>query len=208
MTEESTSNTAVTPAESEPPPSRSVVRVALRVLVMIVVAAGLLWMFGWIRYRAYYPYGYSHSCDKQLIFALQNYADAHGGAFPAGEATPEASLSLLYPKYAGAELLQGRSVPLEKVKAILESGQKLGADSCGWHYVEGLKSTDDRKIAVFWDKVGLGHNGERLSVPGHTVFYLNSSHDFIPESQWPAFLEEQKLLHEQRIHKLKAAVAK
>jgi hypothetical protein len=38
------------------------------------------------------------------MFALDEYARDHNGAYPAGEESPEASLSLLYPEYANAEL--------------------------------------------------------------------------------------------------------
>jgi hypothetical protein len=96
------------------------------------------------------------------MFALHQYAEDHGGAYPAGEATPEASLSLLYPKYANEYVLQGKTVPLDVVKVTLERGSRLGPDTCGWHYVEGLRLDDDPRLALCWDKVGLGHNGERL----------------------------------------------
>src|SRR5262245_20645692 len=63
-----------------------------------IVVLGLATLAGIVRY-AYlpwkYPYGSSHSCDVGLSLLLGNYADQHEGAFPAGEESPEASLSLL-----------------------------------------------------------------------------------------------------------------
>src|SRR5216683_3016496 len=109
------------------------------VLLIFAVLAVLIASAGWWWHHWTYPYGWSHSCDKQLMFALQQYAEEHGGSFPAGEATPEASLSLLYPTYANEWVLQGKTVPLEVVKAVLERGDRLGPDTCGWHYVEGLR---------------------------------------------------------------------
>src|SRR5271154_2748474 len=109
-----------------------------------------------------FPYGWSHCCDLCLAGCLEDYARDHDGRFPAGERTPEASLSLLYPKYAAAELLRGKTVPVEVVQAILDRGERLGPASCGWHYVEGLTVSDNPKLALFWDKAGLGHNGQRL----------------------------------------------
>lgn len=160
----------------------------LLTIVGAVAAAGrLYWLWK-------YPFGWSHSCDKGLMFALRDYADAHDGAYPAGEATPEASLSLLYPMYANGSLLQGKTVPLEVVKSILESGNRLGPDSCGWHYVEGLRSDDDPRLGLCWDKVGLGHNGERLTDGGHTVIFVRTDSKYIPGSEWQAFLEEQEAL--------------
>src|SRR5687768_7827935 len=92
-------------------------RGALTALVIaILVAAGMAYYryqypLGWTRY--YYPYGQSHCCDKQLMMALLEYAERHGGWFPQGEETPEASLSLLHreaPESADANLLRGKTV--------------------------------------------------------------------------------------------------
>jgi hypothetical protein len=105
---------------------------------------------------------------------------------------------LLYPKYANANLLRGKTVPLETVEEILDSGQLLGPETCGWHYVEGLTLKDDTHIAILWDKIGLGHNGERLPEGGHYVVFLTGYREYIPESEWPAFLEKQEELLRQR----------
>jgi hypothetical protein len=163
------------------------------VLLILAALAGVVGS-GWLYYRWKYPYGVSHSCDLQLMFALNQYAEEHGGAYPAGEATPEASLSLLFPKYANEYVLQGKTVPLKMVKAILERGDHLGPDTCGWHYVEGLRLDDDRRLAVCWDKVGLGHNGERLSDGGRTVLFVNLRRDYVGGAKWQDFLEEQEKL--------------
>jgi hypothetical protein len=144
-----------------------------------------------VQYRHWkYPYGFSHSCDKILFFALQRYAEEHAGAFPAGEETPEASLSLLYPD-VGAEILRGKTVPREIVEPLLKSGARLGPDTCGWHYVEGLRLDDDSHLALAWDKVGLGHNGQRLENGGHYVIFIHEI-DFIPGDRWEEFLEQQR----------------
>jgi hypothetical protein len=163
--------------------------------VALLVAAA------WVSYsRWVYPYGWSHSCDKQLKGALEEYANDHGGVFPAGESTPEASLSILYPTYANEWVLQGKTVPLEEVKAILENGGRLGPDSCGWHYVEGLRMDDNPRLALFWDKVGLGHNGERLEKAGHIVSFVGAGrNEYIEGAMWEDFLlEQEKLLNERK----------
>ena len=163
-------------------------------LLLLLAVLGALAGSGWLAYRYKYPYGWSHSCDSQLMFALHYYAEQHGGAFPSGEATPEASLSLLHPIYANEWVLQGKTVPLETVKATLERGERLGPDTCGWHYVEGLTLRDDSRLALFWDKVGLGHNGERFSDGGRTVWFVRFHSEYIPGAEWEAFLEEQEVL--------------
>jgi hypothetical protein len=171
-------------------------RVALLFLAVVgTVSAGL-----WLLHRRIYPYGWSHSCDAQLMGALDAYAWNNGGAYPKGEATPEASLSLLYPDYANEWVLQGKTVPLEVVKAILERGDRLGPDSCGWHYVEGLRQDDDG-LALCWDKIGLGHNGERLAEGGHYVLFVKRGREYIEGANWQAFLKEQDTLLKERSEK-------
>jgi hypothetical protein len=150
---------------------------------------------GFLYHQWKFPYGWSHSCDKCLMFALHQYADEHGGAYPAGEATPEASLSLLYPKYGvDAEILRGKTVPREVVQAILDRGDRLGPDTCGWHYVEGLRLDEDPRVALCWDKVGLGHNGERLSAGGHMVLFVKHGYEYVSGSKWQEFVDEQEKL--------------
>jgi hypothetical protein len=113
-------------------------------------------------------------------------------------------LSLLYPKYANEYVLQGKTVPLDEVKGTLERGGRLGPETCGWHYVEGLTLDDDPRIGLCWDKVGLGHNGQRLSDGGRTVLFVNRGSAYIAGARWPAFLEEQeKLLANRKTNKHK-----
>ncbi|HUR53819.1 MAG TPA: hypothetical protein VMZ71_06790 [Gemmataceae bacterium] len=171
---------------------RSRKRIAAAVAVVAVFAASA---FAYHRHR--YPYGWSHCCDKQLAFALLDYADRHGGWFPKGEASPEASLSLLHrtdPVSGNANLLRGKTVPEAAVRARLAAGELLTPESCGWHYVEGLRKDDDPRLALFWDKVGLGHRGERMSDGGHFVGLVNGSITYVPGDKWAAFLAEQEQL--------------
>jgi hypothetical protein len=155
---------------------------------------------GYVSWRDTYPYGYSHRCDLNLYLALEKYAAAHGGAFPTGGRTPEASLGLLYKNvdWVTADLLRGKTVPESVVQETLDRGGPLGPESCGWHYVEGLRVDDDPRLALFWDKVGLGHNGERLSCGGHIVMFLDGRRPHIPEVDWQTFLDEQERLLAQR----------
>jgi len=167
---------------------RGVVRRWLKGTAILTLILGVLTALGYGYYRQRYPYGWSHSCDKCLMFALHRYAEEHGGAYPAGEATPEASLSLLYPEYADAEILRGKTVPRTVVQERLERGERLTPETCGWHYVEGLTLKDDRQLAVLWDKVGLGHNGERTPDGGRTVLLVNLGYEYIPGPEWEKFL--------------------
>ena len=107
-------------------------------------------------------------------------AEANSGVYPHGEVTPEASLSLLSRRelsfaenpHSAVELLRGKTVPAEAVRAKLAAGQLLDPDTCGWHYVEGLTRRDNPELAIVWDKVGLGHNGERLGGALHEVLFV------------------------------------
>jgi len=128
--------------------------------------------------------------------SLTDYANDHSGFLPQGESSPEASLSLLnHEEYGiGAEVLRGKTVPLEVTQAALELDGVLGPESCGWHYVEGLTLTDNPEIAVIWDKVGLGHNGQRLPNGGHEVFFLSNHSSIISAAEWPLFLKNQEAL--------------
>lgn len=164
---------------------------------LLLILAGLV-AGGYGYYRYTFPYGYKHACLKMLGFALLEYAESHGGRFPTGGGCPEASLSLLYrePYNPSAYVLSGKTKSTEAADAILKRGELLGPDTCDWHYVEGLTVYDDPRLALVWDKVGLGHNGERLSNGGHTILRVDHfrGEEVIPASEWSKFLEEQDRL--------------
>ena len=126
---------------------RKLRKTTIAVAAVVILLGGF---FGYYRYQ--FPYGASHCCDLILYQELAEYAASHGGAFPAGQSSPEASLSLLYTNVDGvtAELLRGKTVPEPLVRQILSHGGLLEPDSCGWHYVEGLKTDDDPRLAIFW----------------------------------------------------------
>jgi hypothetical protein len=169
-------------------------RRAVIALVIVATAVFLLVGFGraWRRYE--YPYGWSHCCLKGLALSLQQYAQENNGHFPAGASCPEASLSLLDRGHNGdfAEVLCGKTKSAEAARAILQRGELLGPDTCDWHYVEGLTLADDYRLAIVWDKVGLGHNGAKLPQGGHSVSRLDCTEEMISESEWPKFIEEQQ----------------
>jgi hypothetical protein len=104
-------------------------------------------------------------------------------------------LSLLYREgyVIDGSILCGKTKSAQVATEILERGELLGPDTCDWHYVEGLTLSDDPRLALVWDKVGLGHNGQRLAGGGHSV-WRNYGEEVIPDSEWPKFLEEQERL--------------
>ena len=163
--------------------------------IAATVLAGL-YGAGHYWYRYTYPYGPKHACLKCLGLSLLGFAGRHNGHYPTGGGCPEASLSLLYREEPeiGACVLSGKTKSTEAAQELLDRGQLLGPDTCDWHYVEGLTLCDDPRLALVWDKVGLGHNGERLPNGGHSVWRVCPGEEVIPGSEWPQFLEEQERL--------------
>lgn len=165
-----------------------------------IVGAGLVLLIGsvtgwYAHHRHRYPFGWSHCCDKALALELQAYADAHQGWFPRGESCPEASLGLLYGGNPDiGQTLRGKTVPTEVTVGRLQRGEPLTPETCGWQYVEGLRNDDDVRLALFWDKAGLGHNGERLSGGGHIVHFVRGDQRHVPAAEWDDFLSQQALL--------------
>jgi hypothetical protein len=161
-----------------------------------LAAAVALVCVGLFLFRRNYPYGVDHCCDKLVGQALVSYAAAHDGRFPTGGETPEASLSLLYPEYIDAGDLRGKTYPEGPARELLESGRPLTPETCGWHYVDGLTLQEDSRlnsrIAIVWDKVGLGHNSELLPAGGHSVVFMDGSTGVICEKDWPRFVNEQE----------------
>jgi len=165
-------------------------RLIISLIVMVVVILLGRWM---VYYTQTFPYGSSHCCIIQFICTLEQYAEENGGKYPAGESSPEASLSLLY-KSNGMppDILRGMTVPEKTVRRILEGGGLLGPDSCGWHYVPGLTRADDQKLALLWCKSALGHNGQRTKDGSREILFVGGRLGLISGDEWPAFLQEQE----------------
>lgn len=166
---------------------------AFMVAIVIVAIVGI---WGSIWYKRHYPYGAAHICNKAMILSLKMYANNHGGAYPTGESSPEASLSLLYREGVMREpdQLAGKAADPKVAKKILESGALLGPENCNWHYEEGLTEADPADVAVLWDKVpGLGHNCERIPDGGREVVLIGGNGSYIHGTNWSAFVEGQKI---------------
>jgi hypothetical protein len=163
----------------------------MKKLCILLLVPGILAATGYWWCRFNYPYGRTHCCLKLLGLALDSYAESHDGHFPTGGNCPEASLSLISREDLGIgpEVLCGKTISAEKARRVLDRGALLGPDTCDWHYVEGLTLADDPRIALLWDKVGLGHFGERLSGGGHSIWRLVGGEEVISEADWPEFLK-------------------
>jgi len=165
-----------------------------KVMIPLLLLCGFI-AYSRYRYHQNYPYGWSHCCETQLSFALRDYANRHGGKFPDGGTTPEASLGLLYPHDANAYLLSGKIAAPEETEAVLASGGPLTPQTCGWHYVEGLTTDDDPELALFWCKEPLDHNGGLSD--GYVVWTVSGSKEYVALNDWENFLTRQKELRSQ-----------
>ena len=133
--------------------------------IILMVAASIA-----ILGKCKYPYGASHCCIIGMMGALEEYAQNNRGHYPTGQASPEASLSLLYrSNYIDANTLRGMTVPEITVSRILKSGGVLGPDTCGWQYIDGLTYADDNREWQSctanrpWDTTGNGARGDGRS---------------------------------------------
>lgn len=114
------------------------------IIVIAIGVVAVLAIAGGIYHKSMYPYGWSHCCISNMMFALEQYAAEHADHYPTGESSPEASLSLLCrSNYLDAYTIRGMIVPENTARKIIESGRLLGSDSCGWHYTDGLTRADD-----------------------------------------------------------------
>jgi hypothetical protein len=177
------------------------------IIVAIVLGTIAVLVSGWVAYsKSKYPYGWSHCCIILMMNALEQYAGEHDGRYPAGESSPEASLSLLCrSNYLDPGTIRGMTVPESTVRRIFQGGGLLGPDSCGWQYVDGLTQADDPRLALLYCKQALGHNGQRTKDGGRQVVFVGSGGiQWISGDRWPTFLKEQKQLLLTRSERAKA----
>jgi hypothetical protein len=175
--------------------------IIITILAIIAVSA----VSGRIYYKWKYPYGWSHCCIIAMMSVLEQYAMENGGRYPTGGSSPEASLSLLCrSNYLDAYTIRGMTVPENTVRKILDRGNLLGPDTCGWHYTDGLTRADDPRIALLYCKQPLGHNGQRMKDGGRQVVFVGANIEWISGDKWPAFIEEQKELLSKRDARAKA----
>ncbi|MFK7911884.1 MAG: hypothetical protein AB8F34_14980 [Akkermansiaceae bacterium] len=163
-----------------------------RTTLMVSVVIGVLAAAGWGYYRYTYPYGSSHRCSKALASQILNYADNHGGRFPSSEQPDALGLSAIIDDNPFTlELIVGKAGDLEKAKEFHQKHGYLKPEHSSWHYVSGLTTADTDK-AILWDKIPLGHSGERTNRNTREVIMVNGAVKAIPESEWDDFLKAQK----------------
>ena len=155
--------------------------------LIIVVIAGVIW------HRHTYPYGVTHRCSIGLSHMLMAHADEHEGQYPVPEREDQLGLELLLhaedPLSGDAfEIIVGKAGDVEAARAFyLEHGYLLKEHS-SWHYVGGL-TNEDPSLILCWDKIPLGHNGQRQRGNPREVIMATGFREFVHESAWSEFLE-------------------
>ena len=140
-----------------------------------------------------------------LIGIMQVYAEKHEGWFPQSEKGAYDALQKLYPDYISTrELaeLAGLSADIEPLIKAVERGEPLNDKLTSWIYHQGLKNSDDYRIALFWERRGgLFSGGKKDPSGGHAVILLSWEIKQIPPSDWLEFLKDQEALRNSALEK-------
>ncbi len=137
-------------------------------------------------------------CIKQAGMDFVNYAELHGGQFPAD------------PRGYGNALLQfdpdsyftltAAGYDEEAYHTAKKNGTPLAEKDCGRVYIQGLNSSVGSKVAILFDKCSTPggdhcHMISRFTAPlGREVAFADGHNEFIPDSDWPAFVQTQLAL--------------
>jgi hypothetical protein len=134
--------------------------------------------------------------------SLDSYAAEHDGRYP--KDTNGYGNALLQLTNYTANFWEGFTGPGYNGKVFAEAartGRRIPEAECGRIYVQGLGSTDNPDIALFFDKMPSPggdhcHFPWRLYAPlGREVWTIGGNHRFIRETDWTAYSKEQiKLL--------------
>jgi len=154
-----------------------------------VIAAGV-----WLQHRQTYPYGLTHRCSKTLCMEIGFFAEEHDGRYPFSQSEEALGLSAMITDadYSLAQVV-GKAGNLNAAKKFyLKKGYILPEHS-SWHYIEGLTVSDQNR-ALAWDKIPLGHNGQRQDSNSREVMMTDGSVITISGKKWDAFLEKQQKL--------------
>ena len=127
---------------------------------------------------------------------MGTYAADHNGAFPRSTNGPYAALQELYPDYVGLGYeLAGLSGPWETITNALVQKTPLDATLTSWVYVQGLRSTNHPRTALFWEsKAGLYWSGRRSPSGSRAVMLLDATVTNALPADWAPFQQYQSNL--------------
>jgi hypothetical protein len=170
---------------------------------LALIAIAVLWAVSLAALRSFYPYGHRVGCMPNTMGALLYYAREHEGRFPEAQSSSAVdALRVFYPDYLGEELA-GITGNRSEVLRRLKKHERLDERVSSWVYQPGLRLDDDARLALIWERTGgVTVNGRRT--PGHVVGFVDGEVRQIDDSNWTAFLEEQKDLRDKLPQKRKS----
>ena len=164
-----------------------------KVLVCLLLVSAIA---GWVFYGNKYPYGRTHRCSKALSSMLLEYAQENNGNFPRSEVPNALGLSALIESNPGAlEYVVGKAGDLKAAERFYDENGFLEARHSSWEYTEGL-SVDDTERALLWDRIPLGHHGERTKTNSREVILIGGRVLVVPEGEWKDFIKNQSNINQ------------
>jgi hypothetical protein len=134
-------------------------------------------------------------CIKQAGMGFVNYAVLNGGQFPTHPRGYGDALLLIDEELYDA--LTGPGYDSTALHVAKQRGTPLAEQDCGRVYIQGLNASAGSKVAILFDKQSTPggdhcHMIARFSAPlGREVAFADGHNEFIPDSDWPAFVQNQ-----------------
>ena len=133
-----------------------------------------------------------------MRIALISFANNNAETFPDDPGGPLPALSKLYPDYFGMGdeyALAGLSGDGEEAKRCLRNGKTLNSKASSWIYVNGLKSTDNPKRALIWEReFGIMPSGRRDGNRRRAVLLVGGDIVYVAKADWSQFERDQAAL--------------
>jgi hypothetical protein len=141
-------------------------------------------------------WGHDH-CIAQVGMALRIWANDHGGKYPTHTNGYCDALLLAWNEINSPSLMTGPGYSGEPFRKAHDTETHLPESEGGRVYIQGLSEDMDASIALVFDKLptpGGDHTHflARCSAPlGREVSFVDGSHRFVREENWPGFTQEQ-----------------
>jgi hypothetical protein len=139
---------------------------------------------------------HSH-CIAQVGMALRLWANDHGGKYPTHTNGYCDALLLTWDEMNSPNLMTGPGYSGEPFRKAHETKTHLPDSEGGRVYVQGLSEDMHSGIALVFDKLPTPggdhtHLFARCFAPlGREVCFVDGSHRFVREEDWPQFTQEQ-----------------
>lgn len=183
------------PPENEPMNKRRWPIILATFLFLIVAGTIYVWCNPLVFNESFLSHAH---CIKSAGMLLVNFAEQNGGQFPTdprgyGNALlqfePEEYYCLTATGYDEAVYHEAK-----------QRGVLLQEKDCGRVYIQGLNNKSGSQVAILFDKRSTPggdhcHLIARFSAPlGREVAFVDGHIEFIPDTDWPAFVQKQLAL--------------